>query len=107
MKVCLKESGVRCAARHGVSEAAISVGEVDSFGRSRTRNPEPQTPLPMINWAISLFLLSFVSLFFSVLGTDGPFASLVGRILAASFLILAVAMFGIHLKHRHRHPGSN
>jgi hypothetical protein len=61
----------------------------------------------MINWSISFFLLSFVSLFFSAFGTEGPFASLVGRILAASFLILAVAMLGLYLKHRDRHPGSN
>ncbi len=67
----------------------------------------PPTRTAMINWTISFFLLAFVSLFFSTLGTDAPFASLVGRILAASFLILAVAMFGMYLKHRHRHPGSN
>ena len=61
----------------------------------------------MLNWAITSFLLALVSVFFSVAGTDGQSASLWGRIVAASFLVLAVALIIGYVKDRHRHPGAH
>jgi len=61
----------------------------------------------MLNWAITSLLLCIVSIIFSVAGTDGDSASLWGRIVAASFLVLAVAFLIGYVRDRHRHPDAS
>jgi uncharacterized membrane protein YtjA (UPF0391 family) len=62
---------------------------------------------PMLNWAITFLLLSLVLIFFTMVGTAGEFASLLARVASASFLVLAVTMFLVYVKHRGRHPGAS
>jgi hypothetical protein len=61
----------------------------------------------MLNWAITFLLLSFVSIFFTLVGTGSDFTSLLGRLASVSFLIAAVAMFLWYARTRHRHPGAS
>ena len=61
----------------------------------------------MLNWAITFLLLSLVSIFFTLIGTAGDFASLLARFASVCFLVMAVATFGIRWWLRHRHPGAS
>ena len=61
----------------------------------------------ILNWAITLLLLGIVSVVFSFGGTVSEMESLFGRIAALSCLILALAMFVVYIRHRHRHPGAS
>jgi hypothetical protein len=61
----------------------------------------------ILNWAISLFLIAIVSVVFSFLGTGSQLASLLGGIAAVSCLILALVMFVVYIKHRHRRSSAS
>ena len=71
------------------------------------RFEEKTLGVPMLNWSITFLLLGLVSVFFMLIGTGGEFASLLARVASASFLVMAVTMFLLHVKHRHRHPGAS
>ena len=59
----------------------------------------------ILNWAISLLLIAIVCVTFSFLGTGSETASLLGGIIAISCLVLALVMFAVYIKHRHRRAG--
>ncbi len=61
----------------------------------------------MLNWAITSFLLGFVSFFFVLIGTSSDVASLLAELATVSFLVLAAALFAGYSKQRHRHPGAS
>jgi ABC-type uncharacterized transport system permease subunit len=51
-------------------------------------------------------LIAIVSIVFSFIGTGGETASLLGGITAISCLLLALVMFVVYVKHRHRRAGA-
>ncbi|MFT3784006.1 MAG: hypothetical protein QM790_18495 [Nibricoccus sp.] len=61
----------------------------------------------LLNWSISLLLIAIVSVVFTFLGTGGETASLLGGIAAFSCLLLALVMFVVYIKHRHRRTGAS
>ena len=46
-------------------------------------------------------------MFLTIIGTGSEFVSLLARLASVSFLVVAVAIFLVYVKDRHRHPGAN
>jgi len=61
----------------------------------------------MLHWAITFFLLSLVTMFLTIIGTGSEFASLLARLASITFLVVAVTMFLMYVRERHRHPGAS